>query len=68
MGKITRKNIRKSGGGVNVVADLNAVVAASAERRGQRTGTSNRQRVRIVQRDGHTTVIEENDEQVQEDG
>jgi high-affinity K+ transport system ATPase subunit B len=55
MRKIVQKRIRRSGKGVNVVADVNAVVATST---GGATSAGKRQSISIVQRNGRTEVTE----------
>ena len=62
MRKVVQKRVRRSGDGVNVVADVNAVVAASVGEQDATTGVSRRQSVRIVQRNGQTEVTEEHTE------
>ncbi|MDQ6726086.1 MAG: hypothetical protein M3066_07990 [Actinomycetota bacterium] len=51
-----QKKIRRSAGGMNIVADLNAVVATGTTRTRGGAGTTSRQSVRIVQTDGRTEV------------
>jgi len=63
MRKIVQKRIRHSGDGVNVVADVNAVVATTVSKAGGATGASRRQSVRIVQKGGRTEVTEEGPEE-----
>ena len=58
MRKIVQKRIRRSGKGVNVVADVNAVVAASTGESGGATAATKRQSISIVQRNGRTEVTE----------
>jgi hypothetical protein len=59
MRKVVHKRIRRSGNGVNVVADVNAVIAATVGKTGGASEASHRQSVRIVQTNGHTEVTEE---------
>ena len=59
-----RRRIRHSKDGVNVVADVNAVVAGTVNEPGQKTSVSSRQR--IVQRDGRTETTTE--KEVRDDG
>jgi len=59
--RIVRKRIRRSVDGVNLVADVNAVVATSSATN-VGTGATSRQSVRIVQKDGRTEVTEERSE------
>jgi hypothetical protein len=61
MGKIVQRRIRRQGKGTNQVADINAAVATNRAKDGDDadTATSTRQRLRIVQRGGRTTVSEE---------
>lgn len=59
MRKVVRKRVRRTEGGVNIVGDVNAVVASHARRGAGEVGASARQRVRIVQRNGRTLVTEE---------
>ncbi|HTJ76420.1 MAG TPA: hypothetical protein VL337_13775 [Acidimicrobiales bacterium] len=56
MGKIVQKRVRRSGKGVNVVADVNAVVATSTG--GGATSATKRQSISIVQRNGRAVVRE----------
>jgi hypothetical protein len=55
MGKIVQKRVRRSGKGVNVVADVNAVVATST---GGATSATKRQSISVVQRNGRAVVRE----------
>ncbi len=57
MRKVIRRSVRRSGKGVNVAADVDAVVVSNVEPR-ERSGASRRQRVRIVQRRGRTWVFD----------
>jgi len=57
MVKIVKKRVRRSGGGVNLVADVNAVIASSRGSTGH-VRASSRRSVRIVQKDGRTEVTE----------
>ena len=59
-----RRRIRHSKDGVNVVADVNAVVAGTVNEPGQTTSVSSRQR--IVQRNGRTETTTE--KEVRDDG
>ena len=59
-----RRRIRHSTDGVNVVADVNAVVAGTVNEPGQTTSVSSRQR--IVQRNGRTETTTE--KEVRDDG
>jgi hypothetical protein len=52
--KIIDRTIRRRDEGVDVVADVNAVIAANVNESGGHTHVSNRQR--IVQRSGKTVV------------
>jgi hypothetical protein len=64
MRKVVQKRVRHSGDGLNVVADVNAVVAATTGRKGGGTAaTAKRQSVRVVQKNGRTEVTE-----IEEDG
>ena len=54
--KLIEKRIRHSSGGVDVVGDVNAVIAANVDERGSTSQVSSRQRV--VQRSGETVVSE----------
>ena len=54
--KIVQKRVRRSGKGVNVVADVNAVVAASTGEPNSVTAATKRQSISIVQRNGRTEV------------
>lgn len=58
MRKVVRKRVRRTEGGVNIVGDVNAVVASSSPEAGGASASA-RQRVRIVQRNGQTLVTEE---------
>jgi len=62
MRKVVNKRIRRSGDGVNVVADVNAVVAATVGTSGGVTAKTSRQSVSIVQRNGRTEITEEHSE------
>ena len=62
MRKVVQKRIRHSGDGINLVADVNAVVATTVAKAGGETGASRRQSLRIVQRGGRTDVTEERPE------
>lgn len=62
MRKIVQKRVRRSGDGVNIVADVNAVVAASVGKKDSTTGATTRQSVSIVQRNGRTEITEEHSE------
>jgi precorrin isomerase len=55
-----RRRIRHSRDGVNVVADVNAVVAGNVNEPGRKTSVSSRQTV--VQRSGRTTTTTETKE------
>jgi hypothetical protein len=57
--KVVQKKIRRSGNGVNIAADVNAVVATSTGKSGGGAAVSRRQSVRVVQKNGHTEVTEE---------
>ncbi len=61
MRKALRKRIRRSQDGLNIAADVNAVVASGTGGREGSTEASSRQRIRIVQRDGRSTVAEHHD-------
>lgn len=56
--KVVQRRIRHEGEGVNVAADVNAVVVTNTGTGGAKTSTSKRQRVRVVQRGGRTEVSE----------
>jgi len=60
--KVIRKRVRRQGDGVNLVADVNAVVATNVGRKDGSSGVTSRQSVSIVQRNGHTEVTEEHSE------
>ena len=64
LSEVIRRRVRHSQDGVNVVADVNAVVAGSVNEPGQTTSVSSRQR--IVQRDGRTETTTE--KEVRNDG
>ena len=64
LSEVIRRRIRHSQDGVNVVADVNAVVAGTVNEPGQTTSVSSRQR--IVQRDGRTETTTE--KEVRNDG
>ena len=53
MRRVIRRRVRSSRDGVNLVADVNAVVASQTRRQGEHSATSARQQVRVVQRNGH---------------
>jgi hypothetical protein len=52
--KLIQRRIRHSGGGVDVVADVNAAIAANVNEPGGSSSVTSRQRV--VQRSGSTVV------------
>ena len=54
--KVIQRRLRHRGEGVDVVGDVNAVIAANLNERGGSSSVSSRQRV--VQRDGRTVVSE----------
>jgi hypothetical protein len=57
--KVINRRLRREGGGMNVAADVNAVVSANVgEPGGSVSRTSSRQRTRVVQRSGKTVVSE----------
>lgn len=58
--KIIQRRIRHAGKGVQVVGDVNAVIAANVNEGNSRTRVSTRSRQRIVQRSGRTTYVSEN--------
>ena len=59
--KLIQRRIRHQGGGVDLVGDVNAVIAANVNDRGSsHTSVSSRQR--IVQQGGRTVVSEERSE------
>jgi hypothetical protein len=58
MRKIVQKRLRRTGKGVNVVADVNAVVAATTGESGGSARATKRQSISIVQRNGRTEVTE----------
>ncbi len=58
MRKVFQKRARHSGDGVNVVADVNAVVVANTGKKGARASASRRQSLRVVQKDGRTEITE----------
>ncbi len=60
MGKVVQKKLRHSGDGLNIAADVNAVVATNSG--GGAAASSRRQSVRIMQKNGHTEVTEETEE------
>ncbi len=64
LSEVIRRRIRHSQDGVNVVADVNAVVAGTVNEPGQTTSVSSRQK--IVQRDGRTKTTTE--KEVRNDG
>ena len=64
LSEIINRRIRHSQDGVNVVADVNAVVAGTVNEPGRTTSVSSRQR--IVQRDGRTETTTE--KEVRNDG
>ncbi len=61
MRKVFQKRIRHSGDGVNVVADINAVVASTTGKKGAGAAVSKRQSIRVVQKGGRTEVTETED-------
>jgi hypothetical protein len=53
--KVINKRLRREGDGMNVAADINAVVSANVgEPGGSVSQTSSRRRTRVVQRSGKT--------------
>ena len=54
--KVINRRIRRSGDGVDVVGDVNAVISANVGERGSHSTVSSSQR--IVQRSGRTEVTE----------
>ncbi len=56
--KVINKRIRHAAKGLNVMADVNAVVAANTGKRGSSSHTSSRRTTRVVQRGGRTEVFE----------
>ena len=54
--KLIEKRIRHSSGGVDVVGDVNAVIAANVDERGSTSQVSSRQRV--VHKSGKNVVSE----------
>jgi hypothetical protein len=63
MRKVVRKRVRHSGDGLNVVADVNAVMAATVGKGDGTTAATTRQSVSIVQRNGKTEVTESRSEE-----
>jgi hypothetical protein len=58
--KVVQKKVRRSGDGLNIAADVNAVVAtSSSSSAGGGASVSRKQSVRIVQTNGRTEVTEE---------
>ncbi len=57
--KVIQRRIRHSSGGVNAVADINAVVAGNVNEPGADTHVSSSQSTRIVQRGGETHVFDD---------
>jgi hypothetical protein len=58
--KVVQKKVRRSGDGLNIAADVNAVVAtSSSSTAGGGASVSRKQSVRIVQKNGRTEVTEE---------
>jgi hypothetical protein len=55
--KVINKRIRRTGGGVDVAGDINAVIAANVGERGAHNRVSSSQR--IVQRAGGSDVSDE---------
>ena len=67
--KLIQRRIGHSGGGVNAVADVNAVVAGNVNEPGSsRTHVSTRQSTRIVQKGGKTEVYEERSDAPADEG
>jgi hypothetical protein len=60
--KVVQKRIRRTGDGVNIVADVNAAVAATVGKSDGVAATTRRQSVTIVQRNGRTEITEEHSE------
>lgn len=56
--KVIRRRIRKQTDGLNVVGDVQGVVAANLSRSGATKRASTKSQVRIVQRNGKTQVTE----------
>jgi hypothetical protein len=61
-----RRRIRHSKGGVDVVADVNALLAGSVNEPGRKTSVSTRQTV--VQRGGRTTTTTTTHKEARDDG
>ena len=60
MRKVIRRRIRHRAQGVDVVGDVNAVIASSSAEPGSTVRSSSRQRVRVVQGpDGSEVVVDE---------
>lgn len=59
LSKLIRKQFRHSGDGTNVVADVNAVVAANVGGKGETNRVSSHSSSRVVQRSGHSETADE---------
>jgi hypothetical protein len=60
--KVINKRIRHAGKGVDVVGDVNAVIAANTGKRGSTSHVSSKHNTRIVQRGGRTEVYHDESE------
>ena len=56
--KVINKRIRHAANGLNVLADVDAVIAANTRKRGSTSHVSSRRTTRVVQRGGRTEVFE----------
>jgi hypothetical protein len=59
--KVINRKVRRSGKGVNVVADVNAVIAGTVGEKGSTSTVRSKRSIRIVQRDGQTEIEESED-------
>lgn len=59
--KEIHRKIRRSRDGVNVAADIDAVVSANVGKRGGRNVVTSKSSVRVVQRGRKSEVVEERD-------
>ena len=59
MKKLVRRRVRHRSGGVDVVADVNAVVASTSAEPGSTARSTSRSRVRVVQRPDGSEFVEE---------
>lgn len=62
MRKVVRRRVRRRGGAVDVVGDVNVVIASSSAQPGSTVHSSSRSRLRVVQGPEGSQVVEESDD------